>query len=76
MSIKQLKREIVLLHKALIAPAEDSTLIMRIEGKEYIYKNIAEGNQALIDFGRNFDQEKNKNDTATIFCNSNRRVNS
>lgn len=51
-SVDSLKREVAVLHKALIVSAEDSTLIMRIDGKEYTYKNIAEGNQALIDFSR------------------------
>ena len=51
-SVDSLKKEVAILHKVLIAPAEDSTLIMRIDGKDYTYKNIAEGNQALIDFSR------------------------
>ena len=52
MSVAQLKREVELLHRALIVPVEDSTLIMRVNGKEYTYRNLAEGNQALIDFSR------------------------
>lgn len=67
MSVQQLKREVELLHRALIVPVEDDTLIMCIGGKKYTYKTVAEGNQALIDFSRNYDVLKNKGDSALIF---------
>ena len=38
-SVETLKKEVAILHKALIAPAEDSTVIMRINGKDYTSKN-------------------------------------
>ena len=35
-----------------LVTAEKDNLVMRINGKEYRYSNIAEGNQALIKFSR------------------------
>ena len=59
-SVDTLKREVAILHKALIVPAEDNTVLMRINGKEYTSKNIGEGNQAIIEFSRNYDRMYNK----------------
>ena len=52
MTVTSLKREVAILHKALIDPAEDNTVLMRMNGKDYTSRNIGEGIQKIIEFSR------------------------
>ena len=52
MSLSQIKKEVEILHKALIVPAEDKSVLMSINGKDYNLKNLHEGIQKLIEISR------------------------
>lgn len=51
-TINSLKKEVDSLHKALNVDAEDKTVLIRINGKDYTSKNIGEGIQKLIEISR------------------------
>ena len=51
-NLTTLKKEVEMLHKALIVPAEDNTVLMSINDKDYTLKNLHEGIQKLIEISR------------------------
>jgi hypothetical protein len=51
-TVNALKKEVSLLHRALIIPAEDKSVIMSIDGKDYTIKNLHEGIEKLVSLGR------------------------
>jgi uncharacterized protein YlzI (FlbEa/FlbD family) len=51
-SVETLKKEVSAIREELNIDAEDKTVIMRVNGKDYTSKNIGEGIQKLIEFSR------------------------